>query len=360
MNSREKKDRPHFCIVLLTGLGDVVNGLPLANAIRAAHPDARITWIVEPVPGAILKHQSSIDEIVVFHRHDGLQGLRKLWTDVRSSRPVDITLNLNIYAKSAWPTLFTRAPRRISFGKDRAFEGVWLAANEHVPAAPRGHNVDMFLEFARYLHIPVGEPRWEIEFSDDELRERKKYFESLSGKPIATVIPASATHKKDWIAERWAQVADALERDFGFEVLLAGGPGERETQIAREIAERSRASIRWAMTDSVRKLAWTVSGSDLVIAPDTGPVHIARAMNIPVIGLFGHTNPWRVGPWRAFQDLWVDNYTDPAAGPDPSNRKPKWDSMPTITVEQVIEKIVVAVDKYGVTRKGDRFDALRT
>ena len=172
MKSRDKKDGPHFCIVLLTGLGDVVNGLPLANAIRAAHPDSRITWIAEPVPASILENQSAIDDIVLFHRREGFRGLRKLWTDLRKSRPVDTTLNLNIYTKSAWPTLFTRAPRRIGFGKDRAFEGVWFSANEHVPAAPRGHNVDMFLEFASYLDIPVNEPRWEIEFSAAEMRER--------------------------------------------------------------------------------------------------------------------------------------------------------------------------------------------
>jgi heptosyltransferase I len=360
MMSSESKLSPHYCIVLLTGLGDAVNGLPLVNAIRSAHPQARITWIAEPVPAAILENHSAIDEIIVFHRREGFRGLRKLWSDLRRSAPVDVTLNLNIYTKSAWPTLFTRAPRRIGFGKDRAFEGVWFAANEHIPAAPRGHNVDMFLEFASYLGIPVDEPRWNIQFSDEEIHQRDEYFASLSGRPIATVIPASATHKKDWIAERWAKVADALEKDFGFEVVLTGGPGEREMQIARDIVERSRANVRWAMTDSVRKLASIVSGSNLVIAPDTGPVHIARAMNVPVIGLFGHTNPWRVGPWRAFQDLWVDNYTDQASGPDPANRKPKWHSMPTITVEQVIEKIVVAVDKYGVTRKGERFDALRT
>ncbi len=138
MNSSESKRRPHFCIVLLTGLGDVVNGLPLANAIRAAHPDARISWIAEPVPASILENHSSIDEIIVYHRREGFGGLRKLWCDVRRLGPVDVTLNLNIYTKSAWPTLFTRAPRRVGFGKDRAFEGVWFSANEHIPAAPRG------------------------------------------------------------------------------------------------------------------------------------------------------------------------------------------------------------------------------
>ena len=72
------------------------------------------------------------------------------------------------------------------------------------------------------------------------------------------------------------------------------------------------------MGDGVRRLIWTLAGSDLVLAPDTGPVHIARALDVPVIGLYGHTNPWRVGPYREFQELWVDAYTDPGEAPDPS------------------------------------------
>lgn len=344
-------DRPHFCIVLLTGLGDVVNGLPLVNAIRDAHPDARITWVAEPVPASMLSGHGSIDRIVTYRRRDGVRGLLPLWRDLRAGDRIDITLNLNVYFKSAWPTVFSLAPRRIGFGRDRAFEGVWLFSNERLPAVKRSHTADMFLEFARNLDIPVGEPEWRIEFTDSEITERTRFFDNLGSRPVATIVPASASHKKDWLADRWAMVADALERDFGFQVVLAGGPGDRERNIAREIVGLSKASIHWAMSDSVRRLSWILSGSRVVIAPDTGPVHIARALNVPVIGLYGHTNPWRVGPWRAFQDLWIDNYTEPGEPPDPSNRRPKWERMPTITVDQVLGKVQLAVTKYGVTTR---------
>jgi heptosyltransferase I len=353
------EQRPHFCIVLLTGLGDVVNGLPLVNAIRDAQPHARITWVVEPVPSGILEGHPSIDRIVTYRRRDGIRGLMPLWRDLRAGEPIDITVNLNVYFKSAWPTLFSRAPRRLGFGKDRAFEGVWLFSNEHLPQARRSHTADMFLEFARYLDVPAANPEWRITFSETEIEERARFLRELASRPIATIVPASATHKKDWMAERWAMVADSLERDFGFTVVLAGGPGEREQAIAREIINRSSATIHWGMSDSVRRLSWIVSASNLVLAPDTGPVHIARALDVPVIGLYGHTNPWRVGPWRAFQDLWVDNYTEPSKEPDPSNRSPKWNRMPTITVAQVLDKVQRAVDNYGVTRTSPHDSAER-
>lgn len=346
---RNEGASPHFCIVLLTGIGDVVNGLPLVNAIRDAHPASRITWVVEPGPAPVLEGHPSIDRIVRYRRRDGIRGLAPLWRDLRAGEKIDVTLNLNVYFKSAWPTLFSRAPRRIGFGRDRAFEGVWLFSNERLPAVQRSHTADMFLEFAAHLDIPVPEPAWKIAFSRDELLEKSRLFEMLGPQPVAAIVPASATHKKDWTADRWATIADALERDFGFKVLLTGGPGDREQRIAHEIVKRSSAHIHWAMTDSVRRLMWVLGGSNIVIAPDTGPVHIARALGTPVIGLFGHTNPWRVGPWRAFEDLWVDNYTEPDEEPDPSNRTPKLGRMPTITVEQVLEKIQVAVDRYHVT-----------
>jgi heptosyltransferase I len=176
----------------------------------------------------------------------------------------------------------------------------------------------------------------------------------MNGRPVATIVPATATIKKDWLAERWARIAEALESDYGFAVVIAGGPGDREQAVGREITARSAASITWAMSDSVRRLSYVIDGSDLVIAPDTGPVHIARALDVPVIGLYGHTNPWRVGPWRAYQDLWVDRYTEPGTAPDPSNRTPKWDRMPTITVDDVIARIEHAVAKYDVGRKARR------
>ena len=358
MTTAERGD-PHICVVLLTGLGDVVHGLPLINAIRDGRPGVKISWVAEPMPASFLRGHSSIDEVVVFRRRDGMSGLRDLWSTLRGQR-FDITLNLNVYVKSVWPTLLSRAPRRIGFDKGRSFEGVWLAANEHLEPRPRAHTADMFLEFADKLRIPVSKPEWRIELSQEEAREQAVFLGPLRERPIATIVPATATIKKDWVTERWAQVADSLEKDFGFSVVIGGGPGEREQAIGRDILARSTARTTWGMSDSVRRLTAIIAGSNLVLAPDTGPVHIARALGIPVVGLYAHTNPWRVGPWRAYEDLWVDHYTEPNERPDPANRTPKWDRMPTIAVTEVLERVQRAVDKYGAARQqSDSGSAIR-
>jgi heptosyltransferase I len=304
------------------------------------------------MPAEILANHGSIDRIVVFRRKDGVSGITRLRRDLNALPKPALTLNLNVYTKSVWPTIINRSRRRLGFGKDRSFEGVQFASNEHLPARPWAHTADMFFEFAEQIGVKAGSPEWKIRFTSDELSTQRLFFEQFGGRPVATIIPASASTKKDWIPQCWAEVADALESEFGFQVVIAGGPGERERAIASEIVDRSIARIHVAMEDSVRRLASIVAGSNLVIAPDTGPVHIARAFDVPVIGIYGHTNPWRVGPWRKFADLWIDHYTPDGAQPDPSNRTPKWDVMHTIEASEVVEKISVAVGKYGVT--GDK------
>jgi heptosyltransferase I len=119
----------HVCVVLLTGLGDVIHGLPIVNSLKDHDPLRRITRVVEPMPAAALRHHPSIDEVVVYRRRDGVRGVRDLRRDL-AGRGIDPTLNLNVYPKSAWPTLLARAPHRLGFDRDRAREGTWLARSD--------------------------------------------------------------------------------------------------------------------------------------------------------------------------------------------------------------------------------------
>lgn len=326
------------CVVLLTGLGDVVNGLPLVNALKRHDPTCRVTWVAEPMPAEILRHHPAVDEVVVYRKKLGVRGVLELRRAL-AGRRFDVTLNLNVYFKSVWPTLLSGAPRRVGFDRDRAADGVWLTANDRLPARPRRHTLDMFLEYAEHLGVPVPAIEWRLELAANELHARDAFFGTLAPGPVAAIVPASASARKDWLPERFAAVADALASDFGFRVLLLGGPGEREQRLAREIARRASSAPVWALGDGVRRLAWTISGLDLVVAPDTGPLHIARALEVPVIGLYGHTNPWRVGPYRAYEDLWVDRYTHPGEAPDASRFDPKHGRMAEISVDDVLERV---------------------
>lgn len=335
------------CIVLLTGLGDVVNGLPLANALKDADPDRHITWVAEPVPAQILAHHPAVDAVVVYRKSDGVKGVLDL-RKAMAGRRFDLTLNLMIYGKSVWPTLLSGAPRRVGFGRDRARDMVWLASNRHLRAGPKRHTLDLFLEFAEHLGVPVPTVEWRIGFTDAEREAQRRFFERID-RPVVIIPPASAMPPKDWLADRWTQVVDALEHDFGYRVVLVGGRGARETEVARAIMESTRGQPVSAVGDDavpVRQMAWMIDGAELMIAPDTGPLHLSRALETPVIGLYGHTNPWRIGPYRKYEDLWIDTYTDPGEIRDPSLADPRSGRMEMITAADVLDRVELARSRY--------------
>jgi heptosyltransferase I len=342
-----------ICLVLLTGLGDVVHGLPVVNALKRDDPARRITWVVEPMPAPLLQGHPAIDDVVVYHKTRGLAGLRELWGRLRG-RGFDLAINLNIYFKSVWPTVLSGAPVRLGFDRDRSRDMVWLFHNRRLPPRSRQHTQDMFLEFLATLDVPAEPLAWRVELTEDERTQQASFFDGLGrDRPVVSIVPATANPKKDWLADRFARVVDALEHDFGYRTMLVGGPSERERAIAGAIEAQASATPVRALGDGIRRLVWLLEGSDLVIAPDTGPVHIARALGVPVIGLYGHTNPWRVGPYRWCQDLWVDAYTDFGVAPDPSAWDPKHGRMERITVDEVLERVERARLRHMGPRPGD-------
>ena len=338
-----------ICMVLLTGLGDVVHGLPIANALKRAGV-AHITWVAEPAPAEVLRHHPAIDEIVIYHKKQGSRGVLRLARDLKKTR-FDVTLNLNTYFKSVWPTLLSGAPTRIGFDRARSHDGVWLSVNHHLQPRPRAHTQDLFLEFLDAAHVVRPDPlEWRIEFTEQERARQQELLQPLRGRPIISVAVASATVKKDWPVERYPPLIDRLTQLYDAHVLLVGGPSQREAELVQTILKSAQHKPLNTLGNDVRRMMALVAASDLLIAPDTGPVHVARACEVPVVGLYGHTNPWRVGPYQKYQDLWIDRYTDGA--PDPANRTPKWDRMPRITVDDVLDRVSVAFANYiGVHEK---------
>ncbi len=340
----ETPRQQRVCIVLLTGLGDVVHGLPVANALMDSGFAQSITWVAEPVPARVLHAHPAVQQVVVYHKKKGWRGVRELRHELNG--PFDVTLNLNVYIKSVWPTLLSRAPRRIGFDRARSHEGVWLSCNEHLQPGPRAHTQDMFLEFLGALQVRAEPLTWRVTFTEEERAAQRAYFDPLRGRPVVAIVPASANEKKDWLPERYAQVIDELRTSFGAEPVIVGGPSRRERVIVDEILRACAKTPIVELQDDVRRMMWLIAGSQLVIAPDTGPVHVARACEVPVVGLYGHTNPWRVGPYRKYEDLWVDRYTEPGEPPDPSNATPKLGRMALITADDVVARVQLAFARY--------------
>jgi heptosyltransferase I len=336
-------------IVLLTGIGDVVHGLPIANDLKRAAPERRILWVAEPAPARVLEHHPAVDEIVVFRKSQGVRGLVELASALRGRR-CDVTLNMQRYLKSVFPTLLSGAPVRVGLPPSKTRDGVARFNTHHLAERPWCHTQDLLLGYREVLGVPADAPvEWRITFADEERAERARFFAALGDAPVVGLVLATANPKKDWPAERHAPLARALAA-LGYRVLLIGGPSARERGVAQGILADPAAGAVSGLGDSVRRMMWMVAGVDLLISPDTGPLHLAHALGTPVVGLFGHTNPARVGPWRDFRELVVDRYTEPGAPLDPSAYAPKLGRMERIEVADVLERVELARARYGARR----------
>jgi heptosyltransferase I len=337
------------CIVMMSAVGDAVHVLPVLDALKRYSPATRVTWVLQPGPAALVRGHRHVDEIVLFDRSKGWRA----FTEVRAAlanRQFDLVLDFQVYFKAGIVTSFTRAPVKLGFDRERARDLNWLFTTHRIPPHEPQHVQDQYLEFLDALGVPHEPVRWEIGPWPNEREWQREFFDRIE-RQAAPIVVATSKPQKDWLPERWAEVADILYHDFGLEPVLVGGRTAREVAAARIIMERARHKPTSALGSGLRNLVSILDGSALVLAPDTGPLHIAIALDRPVISLMGYTNPKRTGPYRRFHDLIVDAYGNP--GEDyPVSMENRPDRMPRITVRDVIERVDRWRARYAVGLPG--------
>ena len=339
----------NICIVMMSAVGDAVHVLPVINALKRANPKTRITWVLQPGPAALVRGHRSVDEIIVFDRARGLGAFADVRRDL-AKRRFDIVINLQVYFKAGIVTAFAHAPVKLGFDRARARDFNWLFTNGKIPASPVQHVQDQYFEFLAALGVSPEPLDWGLGPWPGE-REWQRSFRSTIDRPMASVVVATSKPEKDWIPERWAEVADALHERFGLQVVLVGGKSERELAAERIVMERARHKPRSELGSGLRNLVSILDASALVLSPDTGPLHMSVALNRPVISLMGYTNPKRTGPYRRFHDLIVDAYGDP--GEDyPISMENRPGRMKRIETRHVLDKVALWSDRYaGEARK---------
>jgi len=324
------------CIVMMSAVGDTVHVLPLVNALKRHSPDARITWILQPGPASLVRGHPSVDEIILFERARGWRA----FVDARqalASRRFDLVLDLQVYLKAGIVTALTRAPIKLGFDRARARDFNWLFTTHQIPPHPPQHVQDQYLEFLAAIGVRCEPLVWDIGPRPDERSAQHVFFDAFE-RPAASMVIATSKPEKDWLPERWAAVADALSHDFGLQPVLVGARTERELHAESVIMRRARAKPVSSLGSGLRNLVAILDGSALVLTPDTGPLHIAVALERPVISLMGYTNPKRTGPYRLYHDLVVDAYGEPGED-SPVSMENRRDRMPRITVRDVLDRV---------------------
>lgn len=330
-------------IVMMSAVGDAVHTLPVINAIKRHSPTSHITWVLQPGPATLVRGHPNVDDIVLFDRTQGIRGFLETRRALHE-RPFDLAINLQVYFKAGIITSFTRAPFKLGFDHARARDMNWLFTNKKIPPHSIQHVQDQYFEFLQTLGIPHEPVEWNIGPWPHE-RPWQTEWKSQFTRPIAAIVVATSKPEKDWLPDRWAKVCDALYADYGLQPVLVGGRSDRELQAERIIMEQATHKPHSALGSGLRNLVSILDASSLVLAPDTGPLHIAVALNRPTISLMGYTNPKRTGPYRHFHDLLVDAYANPGESyaPTMENRPGR---MPSITVNDVLSRVEVWRNKY--------------
>jgi len=334
------------CIVMLSALGDAMHVLPVATALKRAWSGARITWVVQPAARALVGRHPAVDEFIVFHRRTGLAGLAgfvDFATRIRERR-FDLVLGLQVYLKAGVLTALTPAQVKLGFDRARARDLQWLFTTHRIPAHEPQHVQDQYFEFLRWLGVDPEPVTWDL-LPDEVEREAQRAFFSALDRPACAVVVGTSDPRKNWHAAGWARVLEAVERDHGLCPVLVGGTSAAERRIADEIRTLTSARVVDALGDDVRRLVWLLEGSVLTLSPDTGPLHVSRAVGTPVVGLFGSTNPRRTGPYKAYRDLVVDGYAEYPGDSYPVTLARR-DGMKRITTDMVLEKVALAMERY--------------
>jgi len=324
------------CIVMMSAVGDAVHVLPVINALKRHARDVHITWVLQPGPASLVRGHPAVDEIMLFERANGLRAFADIRRQLATKR-FDLVINLQVYFKAGVVTAFTRSPIKLGFDRARARDFNWFFTTRRIPPHQPQHVQDQYLEFLTALGVSHDPVEWDLGPWDPERAAQKTFFERFE-QPAASIVVATSKPQKDWLPDRWAEVADALEFDFGLTPVLVGGRSPRELHAERVIRERTRSTPVSALGSGLRNLVGILDGSSLVLSPDTGPMHMAVALERPVISLMGYTNPKRTGPYRRYHDLIVDAYGEP--GEDyPISMENRRDRMPRISVRDVLDRV---------------------
>jgi heptosyltransferase I len=331
------------CIVMMSAVGDAVHVLPLINAIKRNYPSSKITWVLQPGPASLVRGHPSVDDIIEFDRNRGWRAFTDVRRELRRRR-FDLLINLQVYMKAGIVTALSGAPHRLGFDRARARDVNWLFTNHRIPPRPVQHVQDQYFEFLAEIGIDPEPVEWKLGPWPDE-RDWQREFVAGVGRPYAVIVVGSSKHDKDWIPKRWAAVCDILERDYGLQPVLVGGDTQRERDIVVSITTAAQHEPIRALGLGLRGVVSILDAGSVVLAPDTGPLHMAVALDRPVISLIGYSDPRRTGPYRKFHDLIVDAYHDPGET-SPVSMETRKGRMERIQVADVAERLAVWSERY--------------
>ncbi|WP_095497722.1 glycosyltransferase family 9 protein [Paraferrimonas haliotis] len=295
-----------ICILRLSAIGDVIHANAMASELKRQYPNCQLTWIIGKVEYQLMKHCQGI-EFIVFDKGQGWRAYKQLAKDLKGRR-FDLLLHMQLALRATIASTLIKAKRRIGFDKARVKEGQQLVTNETIQAQQHAHVADGFMAFLAAIEqrsdvLPAT--GWDIPVPEADKRAAQALLKA--DKPYFAICAAASKAERNWTTEGYAAIAD-LAISKGYQVVLCGSPAEPERNLAKSIQAHSNNHFDDLVgKTTLPQLLHLLGQVDVVMAPDTGPLHMAVSQGTAAIGLYAHSNPLRTGPYR-FRELTVSVY----------------------------------------------------
>jgi lipopolysaccharide heptosyltransferase I len=283
-----------FLIIRLSSLGDIIHTLPAFSSLRRHFPEARIRWAVEGRGREILDLVPGIDEVIVIDR--------KNW--LRSSAPLrrrdQTALDFQGLVKSGLLTYLSRSRRRIGFRRKNCREALASVFYTERPGFVREDEIHIIAKNLRLLScLGIEESRFDFPLAiPTEIRRvAEGKLQAIGydrGKRLLLLNVGAAWETKRWFSEKWTALVEKIRFEDAFPVLL-WGTGE-EKRLAEAIREKT--GIPEAPFLTIPEVMAAIQSASLLVSGDTFALQAAAALSVPVVGLFGPTNPRRNGPFH--------------------------------------------------------------
>jgi lipopolysaccharide heptosyltransferase I len=302
-------------IVKLSAIGDVIQTLPMLEALKRQYPRAHIDWVVEEDASSLLLNHPRVNRVIISRRKSWLKKVLKpeeFWKTLRDisrfvrelrSRHYDWIIDNHGIFKSGLVMLLSRGRRKVGFQASAgiADEGSYFFTHErYKPLSIERHALERYLDLVSQMGVQIDPTAFHFPVPPDSLREAQALLrqKGFGSRPLVVLHPAAKWETKQWPAEKFARLISALARRKAT-LVITGSPQDEGPvgEILHQTGGDSAKVINLVGKTDLMELAGIFSLSDLVLSPDTGPMHLAAAVKAPLIALFGPTAPWRTGPY---------------------------------------------------------------
>ncbi len=285
--------------------------VPLVRTLQAAWPDIALSWIIGKSEQRLLEGLPGV-EFIEYDKKSGADGMLALYRRMQA-RPegrFDVLLQMQVAARANLLSLAVPARTRVGYDRARSRDGHGLFVNRRIPDRPGVHVLDAIGSFCEPIGLRQTEVAWDLPVPADAREWAHAQWDKNDTRTLM-ISPCSSHVLRNWRAERYAAVADhAISR--GWRIVLCGGRSALERETADAIRQSMRGeALDLVGRDTLKQLPALLERADLLLTPDSGPMHIANAMGTKVLGLHAASNPERSGPYSD-RRYCVDRYDDAA------------------------------------------------